>query len=244
MMDYLYDGSFEGFLTAIYYHYHQDKAKGIYTLDLYQINLTAPYKILVTDDAKAHKVYMAIQHKISYSDLRRIYYAYLSNDLEKEMKILKYIELGFKTGPTTSAYHGNPVVFDLQSIEKKVSFEVHRLQGLIRFSLLEKNILYAPISPDHDIVALLAAHFCDRFRYENFIIHDKKRKKALIYSDGNSIISPFEFEKLPSFASDEILIRSQWKTYFETIAIKERTNKKCQRNFMPVRYWENLTEIS
>jgi probable DNA metabolism protein len=34
-----------------------------------------------------------------------------------------------------------------------------------------------------------------------------------------------------------------WKKYFETIAIKERTNPRCQKNFMPVRYWKNLTEL-
>lgn len=243
MVDYLYDASFEGLLTAVYNHYYEDKAKGIYPLDLYQVNLTVPYKTLITNEAKADKVYKAIQNKISYGDLRRIYYGYLSNDPEKENKILRYIELGFKTGPTISSLHGNPVVFDLQSIEKKVSFEVHRLEGLLRFSLLEQDILYAAITPDHDVVSLLAAHFSDRFRQENFVIHDTRRKKALLYNQGKSIIAPFEYEKLPSLADEEILVRSQWKTYFETIAIKERTNKKCQGNFMPVRYWENLTEI-
>jgi len=242
-MDYLYDCSFEGLLTAIYNHYHQEKAKGIYPLSLYQVNLTVPYKILLTDEEQADKVYRAIQNKISYSDLRRIYYGYLSEDTDKEMKILRYIELGFKTGPTISSRHSDPVVFALQSVENKVSLEVHRLEGLLRFSLLEQDILYAPIKPDHDIVALLAPHFCDRFRHEDFVIHDTKRKKALLYHGGKSIIAPFEYEKLPSLAREEILIRSQWRTYFETIAIKERTNKKCQRNFMPVRYWENLTEV-
>lgn len=243
MIDYLYDGSFEGLLTAIYNNYYQDKAKGIYPLDFYQVELTVPYKILITDKVKAEKVYMAIQDKISYADLRRIYYGYLSNDPEKEIKILQYLELGFKIGPTINSYHSNPIVFQLQTLQNKVSFEVHRLQGLLRFSLLEEGLLYAAITPDHDIVALLASHFCDRFRHENFVIHDTKRRKALLYHNGKTIIAPFEYEKLPSLAREEILIRNQWKTYFETIAIKERTNKKCQRNFMPVRYWENLTEI-
>ena len=244
MQDYLYDGTFEGLLTVVYKHYHHEKARGIYPLDLYQVILTVPYEILITNEEAADKVYRAIQNKISYNDLSRIYYGYLSNDREKEMKILRYIELGFKTGPTISSHHGNSVVFDLQSLEKKVSHEVHRLKGLIRFSLLEQDVLYAPITPDHDVVALLASHFCDRFRQENFVIHDTRRKKALLYNQGKSIIAPFEYEKLPSLAREEILIRRQWRTYFESIAIKERTNKKCQRNFMPVRYWENLTEIS
>ncbi|MBR6500664.1 MAG: DUF4130 domain-containing protein [Firmicutes bacterium] len=27
------------------------------------------------------------------------------------------------------------------------------------------------------------------------------------------------------------------------MAIKERTNPSCQRNFMPKKYWEHLTEM-
>ena len=34
-----------------------------------------------------------------------------------------------------------------------------------------------------------------------------------------------------------------WKSFFKTIAIKERVNKKCQQNFMPKKYWKNILEM-
>ena len=34
-----------------------------------------------------------------------------------------------------------------------------------------------------------------------------------------------------------------WKSFFKTIAIKERENRKCQQNFMPKKYWQNILEM-
>ena len=43
--------------------------------------------------------------------------------------------------------------------------------------------------------------------------------------------------------TEEEFIEDLWKTFFKTVAIKERENLKCQRNFMPKRYWENMIEM-
>jgi probable DNA metabolism protein len=37
--------------------------------------------------------------------------------------------------------------------------------------------------------------------------------------------------------------RNLWRNYFDSMAIKERTNPRCQRNLMPARYWKNLPEM-
>ena len=51
--------------------------------------------------------------------------------------------------------------------------------------------------------------------------------------------------KLDDIISDkEKQIRAMWKLYHTTIAIKERTNLKCQMNFMPRHYWEYITEMT
>ena len=48
---------------------------------------------------------------------------------------------------------------------------------------------------------------------------------------------------LPEPYSDERQYQKLWKQYFETIAIRERTNPRCQKTLMPVRYWKHLTEM-
>ncbi len=242
-MDYLYDGSFEGFLTCVYFHYYKEKASGIFTSENYQPNMLNTFTEIKTDAEKSAKVYEAIKNKISPYDLQRVYRIFRSTVYNKEMLLLNYIRLGFKEGSKISLLHGSPYVSPVEKAEKKVTNEVHRVLGLLRFSVLEGNVLYAVLEPDHDILEFMANHFTDRYKNDPFIIHDKKREKALIAHQKEWYITDFTEDGLPSFSKDEQEYRELWKKYFKTIAIKERTNPRCQKNFMPVRYWKHLTEI-
>lgn len=243
-MDYLYDGTFEGILTCIHHHYYTEKATGIFVRTEYQQGLLNGYMDVETDAVKATAVYEAIEKKISSYDLRRLYRVFLSCEPDKEMKMLRYAVLGFVKGPAVSMLHGNPVVFDVQAIEKKIYVEKERMLQFVRFSVMDGGVLYARIEPDNDVVELTAQHFCDRYRNDPFIIHDVKRSKALVAFQGRWCISDFDDKDLPGVSADEKEYRRLWKSYFDNIAIKERTNSKCQKNFMPARYWRNLTEIN
>lgn len=248
MKDYIYDGSFEGLLCCVFAAYYDAPAASICTEDRYQTNMLAEPVMVETDAEKAARVYDAVKQKISGYDLKRIYRVYLSSDDEKEMKILRYLQLGFKKGSYISNLHGNDVVFAVQKIEKQVSFEVHRLYGLVRFSELAGGVMYSCIEPDHDVIELMAAHFADRFQTAPFILHDKRRNKAIFSQGGSWFIGEFtEAERRLLEDADktekENAYRQMWKAYFEHIAIKERTNRRCQKNLMPVRYWKYLTEL-
>ncbi|MDF2655972.1 MAG: metabolism protein [Bacillota bacterium] len=251
MLDYLYDGSFEGFLTCIYEHYYNEKASGIYRVDAYQASLLSTCCTVITEETKATKVYEAIEHKISREDLKRVYRVFLSSADEKENKLLQYIRLGFQKGSAISLLHSNSVVFEVQQIEKKVTIEMHRLKGLVRFSALVKplgestgrEILYSKVEPDHDVLEIIADHFADRLKSDPFIIHDKIRGKAVFAQEGSWYIADFSDADLPALGEVERDYRDLWKRYFETIAIQERINPACQKRMMPVRYWKNLTEF-
>lgn len=244
MIDYLYDGTFEGILTCIHHHYYTEKASGIFRRDEYQSTMLGGYMEVETDAVKATTVYEAIERKISSHDLRRIYKAYLSTDKDKETKILKYVVLGFRKGAGVSMMHGNQTVFDIQSIEKKVDVERERMLQFVRFSVMKNNVLYGRIEPDNDVLELVAGHFCDRYKNDPFIIHDVGRHKALIAYRKSWYISQFDDTDVPELSADEYDYRRLWKHYFDNIAIKERINPRCQKNFMPVRYWKHLTEMN
>jgi probable DNA metabolism protein len=251
MVDYLYDGTFEGFLTCVYSHYYDEKANGIFPADRYQSSLLANSRLMATDQEKADRVYAAIMAKISEEAIKRIFYVFLSSNPDKDNIAFRYLLLGFRMGGRLSSLHSHPVVFEAQTVAKKVAFEVHRLTGLIRFSSIKPSggmengeILYAKIEPDHDVLELLGEHFADRFRYDPFIIHDAKREKALFCQNGEWVISPLPRSLVSTLSETEEEYRRLWKLYFESIAIGQRTNPRCQRNFMPVRYWKNLTEFS
>ena len=246
MAVYRYDGTFEGFLTCVHAHYYQSPATEILSREPEQIRLLDPVTLLITEEDKARKVYEAIEKKMSPFDLKRIYRGFASSEEGKEMDLLRYILLGFRMGRKVSSLHGDPVVRRTELLEGKVSMEIHRFLGLVRFSSLEQGVLYSAIQPDHDILEFLGNHFCQRLPEELFVIHDRNRDKAVIGNRGSWILQAIDQDQLRMLGEagcQEREIRDLWRLYFQTIAIRERTNPRCQKNFMPSRYWKNLTEF-
>jgi probable DNA metabolism protein len=255
-VDYIYDGSFAGFLCCVYEHYYAARAAGIFAAGRYQDDLLRRAEAVATDDGRADRVYSAIGTKISAADLKRVYLGFCSDVTGKEMKLLRYIAKGFKEGPRIRLLHGDPTVFEAARMEKKVNVEVHRLCGLIRFSEMrpvagdmpaDGGILYSPVEPDNDVLEFLGGHFSDRLKNEAFIIHDVRRGKALMHTGKDWYVTDFRedgLEGLMGRTDAEREYRRLWKSYFDAVAIKERTNPSCQRRFMPARYWKNLTEFS
>jgi probable DNA metabolism protein len=244
-MNYLYDETFEGFLTCVWHHYYTERADGIFPERAYQLDLLRYAETVGTDVEKAEKVFRAVKQKISAWDAERIYRVHCTNEPEKEMKMLRYIRLGFKEGGRIRLMHGAPVVLDVQKAEQRLGNEVHRLCGLIRFSAVRgsRGLLYAEVEPDNDVLEFLAPHFSDRFRCDPFVIHDKRRGKALLAAGGEWRIAPIEDDTVFIPTEEEETYRLLWKQYFRIMATKERANPKCQRRFLPTRYWKHLTEM-
>lgn len=135
-------------------------------------------------------------------------------------------------------------VMDTVKMKKNTWFEGHRLKGLLKFRCVGDNLYYAPIHPDNNVIEILGQHFIRRLPSQNFIIHDKNRNIAFMYNTKeHSIIDvPTDF-KVSEFSNEEKLYQSLWKAFFKTIAIKERTNKRLQLNYMPKKYWQDLVEL-
>lgn len=108
--------------------------------------------------------------------------------------------------------------------------------------LPHREVLYAQIEPQNDLLELMADHFLERYRSDPFIIHDIQREKALFAGGGQWYIASLPADIAVRLSQGELMYRTLWKSYFDTIAIKERTNPRCQKNFMPMRYWNHLTE--
>lgn len=241
-MDYLYDSTFDGLLTCIYYSYYQDKVQAIYPQDHYQFSIVNPSRIIITDTALSSKVYEAIQNKISPQALKQAYYVFLSNHPMKETLILKYLQLGFKLGHKIDSFHTHPEVLPIFRTARKVSFETHRFYGLLRF-VETRHFLYASFEPDHNILILLAEHFADRLAEENFIIHDRRRDHAVIYDKQGWYLTDFKTQKNIITSETEAFYQELWTRYFIHIGIKSRQNKRLQNQFVPQRYRNNVVEF-
>ena len=240
-MDYLYDGTFEGLLTCIYCHYEEAAASGIYLASNYQQTIINNYKVINTDIKKAQIVSNAIK-KISGEAYIEVYYCYLSNACNKENIILDFLIFAFKYGKKTMNFYTHEKVLPLKEISLKVTKEVDKFLGILRFSDIG-GILFTRFSPDNDLLILLIGHFADRYKYEKFIIYDERRNKAAVYGNNFWEIKENIYIENLEYSQNEKMIQKLWKQYFTDLAIKERTNVNLQFQFVPARYRKNMTEF-
>lgn len=243
MIHYIYDGSFDGLLTAIYEAYYRRKElDDIVPMDSMEENFLIERIYITTDTEKSKKVYEAIKNKISKEALRRITYAYLSELPRHGDDILKYVQLGFKIGPQVDLNLSNDIVRRMDNIRYKVTTEQHRLLGLLRFKQLENGIFYTSLEPDYNIVVLLAPHFASRLANENWVIHDVKRGIGVFYNKEEWVVKDIQIKDSLIVKEEEGEYQELWRTYFKSIAIESKINPTLQRRYMPARYWKHLIE--
>lgn len=242
---YLYDGTFDGLLNIVFDCYidktfpYKIVDKNNYIPNLLDNNIT----IITTDYNKSKRIYEGIVKNISYDTLYNSFYSFLSSYDDKELYILKYLLDGFVIGPKINTMLHLEHVFKIQTFRKNVFGECHRLKGLVRFIEVGDNLFYSSIHPDHNIIESLGQHFTRRLSTQNFIIHDKNRNIAFVYNQKQYVISRLEEIMLPPLSKKEEMFQTLWKTFFNTISIKERTNPKLQASYMPKRYWKDLIEL-
>ncbi|MBU3190429.1 TIGR03915 family putative DNA repair protein [Clostridium bowmanii] len=242
MVRYIYDGSFDGFLSVIHSCYYNKIPDSIESENRYNFNILYNDILIETDMVKSNKVYMAILEKISQDTLSHVYQAFLSEAQGIELKLFKYIQIGFKIGSKVNDLLIDATVNEVQKYSRKVGFEAHRFLGLVRFQEFN-NILYASIEPTYNILELIGNHFKARLTNEKWVIHDVKRKIGIVYENNEWILRDLKFEKLESHEEKELFYQNLWKAFHKSIAIKERTNERLQMQLMPKKYWSNLTEM-
>jgi probable DNA metabolism protein len=243
MIHYIYDGSFDGLLTAVYEAYYRgDNVENIVPEDSMEENFLVQNIFIPTEGERASKVYRSIENKISREALRRIFYVYLSELPRHGIIILKYIQLGFKLGAQVDLNLSNDIVLMMNNIYAKVSREQHRMLGLLRFQELENGIFYGVIEPDYNITGLIAPHFASRIRNENWIIHDVKRGIGVFYNKKEWVIRNIKSTDSLIIKEEEEEYQELWKEYFKSIAIENKINPKLQKRNMPMKYWKYLVE--
>lgn len=245
MIEFLYDGSFEGLLTTIFYAYQCKDLCTIKREDKYIPSLINEIKNIPTEEDKFNRVYNSILEKLNNMVLKNIYYLYLSEADFCEDIILKYLKLCYQYGVNINLAKNNDIIISVDKYYRRVSLEAHRFTGFVRFKEIAPLSFYSSIEPVYNILPILINHFTTRFSDQNFIIHDLRREIAIMYDKKNAIITDLNkddgylFTNLNSDSTFENL----WKTFYNSVNIKERKNNRLRNQHMPKRYWNHLTEI-
>lgn len=244
---YLCEDSFENIMTAVYDAWASKKGHSHVRLQINQestMELFCDYITVETDLEKVEKVSRSIENKISHEAWQMVYRAAMSWDAKKADAIYRFLVGGFHYGRKVTQMLAEPAVQKIFELNRQVSNESHFFREFVRFDAMDNNILLSKIRPKSNILAMIAPHFADRLSGENFMILDVDRNLAAVHQAEKqwflTSLTREEAETVLSHESD--VYRDLWKTFYNSIAIEERKNYKLQRNMMPLRYREFMTE--
>lgn len=240
---YLYDGSFEGFLSCVFESFARKELPfGVWPQDEPQPSLFAE-RYVDTDPARAARVYASIPQRLGARAKELVSYGFLSGETDKERALLRFLQFAYAAGPKASWMHGHEAVAPVWALEKGVRGEAHQFAQFLRFSQ-SGGALGAVIDPRHYVLPLLRGHFCGRYPEETFVIYDRTHRAALVYQDHQAGYLQLEEDfRLPPASEDEQAYQALWKAFYNTIAIRQRQNLKLRRSHCPKRYWGNMLEL-
>lgn len=252
---YLCDNSIDGILTAVYIAWSsrlghsrvklEEKSEGS---KFSNIELFAEYVAVDTDLELAMKVAKSIKVKLSEEVYQMVCNVALSDYAGKADLIYRFLVLGFATGPSIIEHMSNEVVNQVFKLHKNVWYEAHHLMGFVRFAEQENGLLTSIIHPKNNVLTILAPHFADRLPQERFLIYDANRKLAALHlPDTQWILAEvpeLDQDRVREVSGFEDQYRELWCTFFDHISIKERENYRLQRNNLPLRFRNDITEFN
>jgi len=242
MAEWIYDGTFNGFLCLIHETAKTREFPGnIRTFQGEEQSFLFPPKIAERDDLLAAAVRDVLRRRLSGRVFTAGYYAFLSSGKEREMAVYRYFSLVWQKGASADRILTDSRVAAVHEARRAVSRERHRYLGLLRFSEMS-GILYAQFTPEADVLPLIAGHFAVRLAQERWIIHDTGRNRAALYDSGTWCIADFRQRREISLSDGEKAVQELWKRYFTSTAVRTRENRRLQQHFMPKKYWKYLPE--
>lgn len=247
----IYDGSFNGFLTAVFTAYEQKiDVADILCSSKNQEALFAENEIIFTNIQKAQRTWKGIQAK-SPTAIKNIYFAFLSEAEGVERWLFRFIQeiISGKSGDASGNF-GDPVILKINQLAKSVGREKHRMEAFVRFQLTKDGLFFANVEPDFDVLPLISKHFRTRFADQEWLIYDLRRKYGLYYDKKEVSLISLDLKealvnsirKNKSLVSEEHAYKDLWAQYFKSTNIKSRINQQLHVRHVPRRYWKYLSE--
>lgn len=241
MIYYKFDGTKDGLLCCLFESFTNKETPEIVTSGEIQMTFDCQIKTIETDEAKALRVREGFKKFTPTQFLNRIFYLFRSFDPSKETIMFNVARKCLEARRDVSFNFADADVVIFNELLQKISYEIHRLHGFIRFEESLDNVWYSHFEPDNDVIDLVAPHFLKRLAMK-FILHDVKRNKVAI-CDGKTIKCFTSNLPLVIYLSaNELKMQELWKTYYDSVNIVERKNTKLMDNYLPRRYRKHMSE--
>lgn len=247
-----YDRTFDGMLTVVFDAYARRSFPQVIQgtdepLPLFYDEVHP----VITDEAKADRVWKALEKKLSKDALSCLTVSYLSELPELDLHLFRCICKNIDSPVSLENNLADDDILFVTNTFRKVLYERLRMMQFIRFQKAADGTYFGIMEPQYNVLPLAIAHFKDRFADQPFVLYDKRRHYGYYYDQHEVTQVTFD-ESLPHFvtgkldeslmAEDEKLFQELWRTYFKAVCIRDRLNPRKQRKDMPVRYWKYLTE--
>jgi probable DNA metabolism protein len=246
----VYDGTFEGLLTAVFEIYerklfHVKLIKGEWRSSA----LFEEVLQVITDESRAGRVLKGLRAKLSAAGIQRLYIAHMAEMDNEESNLVGFIRYVFDTDQNVEEDYGNKYVMRISEIIKMIRREKHRMEAFVRFQKLKDETFYSAIEPDFNVLPLLIKHFKSRYADQKWIIYDIKRRYGIYYDLHDTQYISFDFSDVNNpgniiiaLCEDEGIYQHLWKNYFTSVNIAARKNTRLHLKHIPRRYWRHLTE--
>jgi probable DNA metabolism protein len=245
----LYDGTFEGLLTAVFEVYERKIGHAmIQKGEWHNTALFQEVLKVITDDARANRVLKGLRQKLSPMGLQRLYAAHLAQMDDEDNTLINYIRYAFDAEHNIEEDYGNKHVMRLTEIVRMVRREKHRMEAFIRFQKLQDGTFYSAIEPDFNVLPLLNKHFKSRYADQKWIIYDIRRNYGLFYDLHDTQFITLDFATtnpgnvISAYDENEGIYQVLWQNYFKSVNIAARKNTLLHLRHVPKRYWKHLTE--
>ena len=250
------EDSFEGILTAAAWSLRNDKTPDA-IIRGNDCPLLLDYQFLETEEDITEKHIRYLARAVGDSAAADVIFelrcAYLSETIGIEMAILEYIKLAVKLKIDPSSCEDMQEARAITTAARRCLRMSHLYNGILRFRKTSNNgidLYFADIESDCNVLPLIADHFAERFRDQNFIIRDLKRNNAVCHeaADGRTYFVKLEISldnlALSSATADYDQMDNIWQDYLKHLSIPERVNHNLQRSNLPLKYRRNMTEFS
>ena len=192
MITYVFDGTIDGLLTAVFdsFFLHQEPQMLLAAGERLPLFADEPH-VVVTDNEKASRVWKGLEKRLSAAGLRVITLSWLSEERALNQPLFNYICKVFRLPAGAPSIEQNASDLDVLAVRntcRRVLHEQLRMKQFIRFQKAKDGTYLAVVSPDHNVLPLIIDHFQDRFNDQPWLIYDAKRHYGYYYSP--SSISP------------------------------------------------------
>ena len=251
-MIFTYDATFPGLLSAIFESYRlRVIAEDFVAEDVYQQQLFAPPVHVDTNPEHAKRVMKGLSERAE-GVKKFLTRCFLTEKPGTERLIYHYVRRQMETRENVLVDAADPLIRDLQLLEKQMGREVHRMHAFVRFQETPDGMFVALVNPDFNCLPLLGPHFSARYPAMDWLIYDTKRhyglhwdpdtKKAsfiTLNGEQDGHLRHLSMEMLSAVETD---YQDLWKLYFKAVDIPERRNMPLHLQHVPKRYWKYLTE--